>query len=132
MTTSRPTVPRRMVLGVGVEAGTPVEHLRDTVRDALDELGADPDEIAVVATIVTRADEPAIRIVADDRPVRLYPAAALDAVPVPNPSAVVRRLTGTASVAEAAAILGAREEGGAGLLVLAKRRGVGVTVALAR
>jgi cobalamin biosynthesis protein CbiG len=55
----------------------------------------------------------------------------LDTVDVPHPSAVVRRLTGTGSVAEAAAVLAARELG-EGLLVTPKQRGRGVTVAVAR
>ncbi|MDT7745013.1 MAG: cobalt-precorrin hydrolase [Actinomycetota bacterium] len=115
-----------MILGVGVESGTPVEDLLEAVA-ALGEV-----EIRVVATIDRRRDEPAITAVAAGRELRAYSAGQLDAVDVPHPSAVVRRLTGTGSVAEAAAILAARDSGGAGLLVVGKRRGRGVTVALAR
>jgi cobalt-precorrin 5A hydrolase len=115
-----------MILGVGVEPGTPVEHLRDAVA-ALGEVGID-----VVATVDRRVDEPAVREVAAGRTLLAYTTDELDAVDVPNPSAVVRRLTGTGSVAEAAAILAARATGGAGELVVEKRRGPGVTVALAR
>jgi cobalt-precorrin 5A hydrolase/precorrin-3B C17-methyltransferase len=53
----------------------------------------------------------------------------LDAVAVPSPSEVVRRAVGTASVAEAAALLGA----GAGAdLVIPKRKNAVATVAVAR
>lgn len=114
-----------VVLGVGIEPGTPLEHLREAV-DALALDGFD-----VVATIATRAHEPALVALAAGRALRAYPASELDTVDVPTPSAVVRRLTGTGSVAEAAALLAARERGG-GVLVTTKQRGRGVTVAVAR
>jgi cobalt-precorrin 5A hydrolase len=114
-----------LVLGVGIEPGTPLEHLREAV-DALGLAAFD-----VVATIDRRAGEPAVLALAADRTLRTYPAALLDTVDVPHPSAVVRRLTGTGSVAEAAALLAAREVG-EGVLVVPKHRGRGVTVAVAR
>ncbi|MFC5064784.1 cobalamin biosynthesis protein [Actinomycetospora atypica] len=114
-----------IVLGVGVEPGTPVEYLRDAV-DALGDVGFD-----VVATIDRRAGEPAVLALAAGRVLRTYTVVELDAVEVPNPSAVVRRLTGTGSVAEAAAILAAREAGGPAHLVVEKQRGRMVTVAVA-
>ena len=88
--------------------------------------------IDVVATLDRRLGEPSVDAVAAGRRVLAYTTAELDAVDVPHPSAVVRRLTGTGSVAEAAAILAARELGGSGVLVVEKQRGDGVTVALAR
>jgi cobalt-precorrin 5A hydrolase len=114
-----------LVLGVGIEPGTPLAHLREAV-DALGLAGFD-----VVATIDRRAGEPAVLALAAARTLRTYPAALLDTVDVPHPSAVVRRLTGTGSVAEAAAVLAAREVGD-GVLVTPKQRGRGVTVAVAR
>lgn len=114
-----------LVLGVGIEPGTPLEHL----REAVDALGL--AAFGVVATIDRRAGEPAVLALARGRALRTYPAAELDTVDVPHPSAVVRRLTGTGSVAEAAAVLAAREVG-EGVLVTPKQRGRGVTVAVAR
>ena len=115
-----------LALGVGVEPGTPVEDLLAAVA-ALGDV-----DVHVVATIDRRLDEPAVTSLAGDRPLIGYTPGQLDAVDVPCPSAVVRRLTGTGSVAEAAAILAARDTGGAGLLVVGKQRGGRVTVALAR
>ena len=114
-----------LVLGVGIEPGTPLAHLREAV-DALGLAAFD-----VVATIDRRSGEPAVLALAAGRTLRTYPAAVLDTVDVPHPSAVVRRLTGTGSVAEAAAVLAAREVG-EGVLVTPKQRGRGVTVAVAR
>jgi cobalt-precorrin 5A hydrolase len=121
-----PQAARPLVLGVGVEPGTPVEHLTDAVA-ALGDV-----TITVVATIDRRLGEPSIDAVAAGRTLRAYTTDQLDVVDVPNQSAVVRRLTGTGSVAEAAAILAARDTGGDGVLVVEKQRGTGVTVALAR
>jgi cobalt-precorrin 5A hydrolase len=114
-----------LVLGVGIEPGTPLEHL----QEAVDALGL--ERLDAVATIDSRAAEPAVAALAAGRVLRAYPAALLDTVDVPHPSPVVRRLTGTGSVAEAAALLAARELGG-GELVVPKQRGRGVTVAVAR
>jgi cobalt-precorrin 5A hydrolase len=114
-----------LVLGVGIEPGTPLEHL----QEAVDALGL--ERLDAVATIDSRAAEPAVSALAAGRVLRAYPAALLDSVDVPHPSPVVRRLTGTGSVAEAAALLAARELGG-GELVVPKQRGRGVTVAVAR
>lgn len=117
-----------LVLGVGIEPGTPLGHL----QEAVDALGLDGvDDVEVVATIDVRAAEPAVTALATGRTLRSYPAAALDTVDVPHPSPVVRRLIGTGSVAEAAALLAAREFGD-GVLVTPKQRGRGVTVAVAR
>lgn len=115
-----------MILGVGVEPGTPVEDLLEAVA-ALGEV-----DLHVVATIDRRLGEPSVTAVAAGRQLLAYSAEQLGAVDVPHPSAVVRRLTGTGSVAEAAAILAARDTGGAGVVVVGKQRGRGVTVAVAR
>lgn len=114
-----------MILGVGLEAGTPVSHVHELLARA----GIDLAAATVVATVDTRAGEPALLALAAGRVLRTFPAATLDAVIVPHPSSVVRRLTGTGSVAEAAALLAA---GPGAVLVVEKAVGVGVTVALAR
>ena len=56
-----------------------------------------------------KADEAGLlaAVRARDWPLAVFPAAALAAVPVPNPSEVVRAAAGTPSVAEAAALLAA-------------------------
>ena len=85
----------------------------------------------MVATVDTRAEEPAVVALRRGRILRVYPAATLATVEVPHPSPVVRGHVGAGSVAEAAAILAAAELG-VGELVVDKRRGAGVTVAVAR
>ena len=76
-----------------------------------------------------KADEPGLLAAAAGRGWRVvtFPASRLAAVPVPNPSEVVRRAVGTPSVAEAAALM----DPGSTLLA-AKRASAHATVAVAR
>ena len=59
-----------------------------------------------------------------------FPAGLLDSVDVPNPSDIPLHVIGTKSVAEAAALMGARQKGGSRLIV-EKVKGDGVTMAVA-
>ncbi len=93
---------------------------------------SDLSQITAFATVDRRRDEPGLLAVVGEHgaPLHCYPAAALDAVDVPHPSRSVRGYVGTRSVAEAAALLAARDLGG-GSLVVPKLRGEHVTVAVA-
>ncbi len=104
-------------LGMGCERNTSVELLERLVDDTLHANGLAPEAVAGIASIDRKADEPALLELAQRRqwPLRWFSAAQLSAVAVPNPSATVAEEMGTASVAEAAALLGAGP--GAGLLV---------------
>ena len=114
-----------IVVGVGLQEGATTEALRDAVA------GLDLPEVDVVATVDARASHPAVVALAVGRTLRCYPSEALAEVGVPAPSGRVERLAGTASVAEAAALLAAREHDPAARLVVGKTVGVGVTVAAA-
>jgi cobalt-precorrin 5A hydrolase/cobalt-precorrin 5A hydrolase/precorrin-3B C17-methyltransferase len=117
----------RLVVGAGCSRGCPPEELAALVESALAGLGG---RVVAVATIDQRVDEPCVVALAAARgvPVRAHPAAALAEVPVPTPSAVVARHVGTASVAEAAALLAA---GPGSRLAVAKRRSEHATCAIA-
>ena len=80
-----------------------------------------------MATIDRRAGDPVVTSLG--LPVRAFTAEALAAVDVPTPSEVVRAAVGTASVAEAAALLAA---GPGAELVVPKLAGKEATVAIAR
>jgi cobalamin biosynthesis protein CbiG len=116
---------RALVVGVGCSLGCPAEELDTLVRRALAELGGAP---VAVATIDRRAAEPCVLALAGALrvPLRTFSASALSAVPVPTPSAQVEHHVGTASVAEAAALLASR-----GRLVVTKRRSPRATCAIA-
>jgi cobalt-precorrin 5A hydrolase/precorrin-3B C17-methyltransferase len=119
--------PPSLVAGIGASTGAPPEEAAELLAAALAGAGLARESLAEVATIDRRAGDPAVTGL--DLPVRAYPAERLAAQAVPNPSAVVEQAVGTPSVAEAAALAAA---GPGGELVVPKRAGRQVTVALAR
>lgn len=96
-------------LGIGCERGTSLGLLERLIDTSLSELGLAPEAVAGLASADRKADEPALLQLATRRgwPLRCFDAAKLAAVTVPNPSEAVARELGTASVAEAAALLAA-------------------------
>ncbi|MGH3946095.1 MAG: cobalamin biosynthesis protein [Pseudonocardiaceae bacterium] len=118
----------RLVVGLGSSRGVRASAVCSALRSAVPDLTA----ITAFATVDRRRDEPGLLVVIREHgaPLHCYPAAELDAVDVPYPSESVRGHVGTRSVAEAAALLAARELGG-GSLVVPKLRGEHVTVAVA-
>jgi len=121
--------PPSLLVGVGASRGAPAEEIGQLIDGTLAELGLSPRAVRHIATADVKAGEPGLLAAAAGRgwPVVTFPAGRLAAVPVPNPSEVVRRAVGTPSVAEAAALV----EPGATLLA-AKRASAHATVAVAR
>jgi NAD-dependent dihydropyrimidine dehydrogenase PreA subunit len=117
-----------VVVGLGSSRGVRAPAVWSALRLAVPDLA----QITAFGTIDRRADEPGLLAVIGEHgaPLHCYPAAELDAVDVPHPSESVRGHVGTRSVAEAAALLTARDLGG-GSLVVPKLRGEQVTVAVA-
>jgi len=133
----RPSVvyrPRSLVVGVGASRGVTAQEVGALIDLALRTGGLSPLSVAHIATVDAKAEEAGILEAAAARgwPVVTYPAAVLGEVAVPNPSPVVEAAVGTASVAEAAALV----QGGE--LLVAKRtldaggRPAQATVAIAR
>lgn len=112
-------------LGMGCERFTSLELLERLVKRVLREHSLAAEAVAGLASIDRKGDEAALLALAARRgwPLKLFNAEELAAVPVPNPSERVAREMGTASVAEAAALLAAREAGGdePGSLLVPKR-----------
>ncbi|UGQ10736.1 cobalamin biosynthesis protein [Yinghuangia sp. ASG 101] len=129
-----PDPPVGLVVGVGASKGVAYDEIHETLRAALDTLGLAHVRVVAVASVTTKRGEPAIHALADDLGAAMVwlPPERLAATHVPNPSARVRAVTGTPSVAEAAALVAT--EGG--VLVLGKtrsaRRPCLCTIALAR
>lgn len=96
-----------VTLGLGCDRGTPLQTLRETVAAALAEAGVTPSQIAGMASITLKSDEVALLELAREmgHALHFYTPEELAVVPVPHPSEVVRRHTGTPSVSEAAALL---------------------------
>lgn len=127
-----------VALGIGCDRGTPEATIAQAVDEALVLAGARLAQVAAVASITLKADEPGLLALAGRRgwTIRFHAPAALAAVPVPNPSETVRRYTGTPSVSEAAALLAAGAIDASALLVEKhKHRGAdgrNATVSVAR
>ncbi|MER5886366.1 Rv2231c family pyridoxal phosphate-dependent protein CobC [Streptomyces sp. NPDC001941] len=119
-----------LVVGVGARRGVSAEEVLELVGEALREAGPRPGEGVELATAAAKAAEPGI-VAAAARlgvPLRAHPPEELAAVTVPDPSERVLRAAGTASVAEAAALVRG------GVLLVPKRRSAwaGATCAVAR
>lgn len=112
---------RSLVVGVGARRGAPGDVVFALIEAVLSGAGLDAADVLEVATVDAKGDEPGI-VGAAARlgvPVRTHPAGALAAVRVPHPSGAVGAAVGTASVAEAAALIEADE------LVVPKTRAPG-------
>ena len=101
--------PPSLWLGMGCERGTSLSLLERCLAKTLAEHNLAAEAVAGLASAERKADEPALLELAARRgwPLRCFEAGRLAAVNVPNPSAVVAAEMGTASVAEAAALLAA-------------------------
>ncbi|MEV6264409.1 Rv2231c family pyridoxal phosphate-dependent protein CobC [Streptomyces sp. NPDC051784] len=117
-----------LVVGVGARRGVPAEEVLGLIRATLEAAGLAAGDVAELATLDTRADEPGIAgaAAALGVPVRAYPARTLAATPVPHSSAATRTAVGTGSVAEAAALVSGAE------LLVPKRKSASATCAVAR
>ncbi|MFF7634469.1 Rv2231c family pyridoxal phosphate-dependent protein CobC [Kitasatospora sp. NPDC008050] len=116
-----------VVVGVGAGAGVAEGEVLTLIAEALAAAGLPAAAVRRLATVDGRRAEPGLLGAARALGVPLvgHPAAELAAVAVPNPSARVLTATGTASVAEAAALLGGGE------LLVGKRKSGRSTVAVA-
>ncbi len=127
--------PKSLVVGTGCDRGVPEADLFDAVETSLRERGLSPRCVRNVATIDIKENEPAINALCSRKgwPLVTFSKDELletfAAVAVPNPSAVVKKYTGTPGVSEPSSLRSA----GAKTLVMEKRKfPPGITVALAR
>lgn len=123
----------RFVLGMGCERGMPPDEALVLAREAIRLAGIDAHDIAAVASIDSRLNEPAVRAVADLFGVSLstFDAARLEQETprLLNPSEKVFARVGCHGVAEAAAVAVAGPDGE---LVLGKIKSASATAAIAR
>ena len=100
-----------VVVGVGLTGSATADDVEQAVATALAACERAWPDVIALATADARRSHPAVNAVAANRGVRVtaHHPDVLAEVPVPNPSASVRDRTGSASVAEAAALLTARE-----------------------
>lgn len=122
--------PRSLVVGIGCNRGTTAEELASTVSHTIVGHGLARASIRNLATLDLKRNEAGLGELAAtlDIPVAYFSAEELDGVPVPNPSATVRRWVETRGVCEPAALLSS----GAQTLAVPKVTTPNVTVAVAR
>jgi len=103
-------VPRVLAAGVGCRRGAGAGEILDCLRAACARAGAHPSALAVLGSVELKADEAGLLDAARRLGLRVafFAAGELAAVDVPTPSARVAQAAGTPSVAEAAALLLAR------------------------
>jgi cobalamin biosynthesis protein CbiG len=100
-------------MGIGCQRGTAYEWLEQSIAHLCHTHQISFDTIAGIATLDRKAQEPAIQqlcrnsITKRHLSLRTFTAAQLAAVPTGRPSATAQAIVGTASVAEAAALLAA-------------------------
>ncbi len=129
-----PTVvyrPPTLVLGIGCRRGVPRAEIEELFAQVCASEGLAPLSVGAVATASLKADEPGLLAFAEARgvPLRAFPLEELARVgPLATPSEAVHARIGIAGVAEPAALLAAD----AGELLVSKRRGRRVTLAVAR
>ena len=105
--------PATLWIGIGCERNTSRSLVEKAIAEALATAGLAEEAVAGIASAARKSDEPALQQLSQTRawPFRTFAEQALSSIDVPNPSEVVRREMGTASVAEAAALLAAGDKG---------------------
>lgn len=125
-----------LVAGLGCRRGCTLEELRALLQATLAEAGLDESSLTALASATLKVDEEGLNALAAalDLPLVLFAPQQLAVCEkrLSDPSEAVRAATGSASVAEAAALLQAEVQGGSpARLLVGKRRSDQATCALA-
>jgi cobalt-precorrin 5A hydrolase/precorrin-3B C17-methyltransferase len=121
--------PRRLVLGMGLNSGTPRKEIAKAVDALFEAEGHSPLSLRLIATHEKKKREESLRQYARERgvEVRGFTTGELNSVRGVAPSAHARKALGVQGVAEPAALLASREPG----LLVPKRKYGNLTLALA-
>jgi histidinol-phosphate aminotransferase len=92
----------KLVIGLGLARSATPEDVNAALETTVEAARCTWPDVVEIATVDTKRDHPALAQLTV--PVRFLSASALAGVRVPHPSVAVERATGTASVAEAAAL----------------------------
>ena len=109
-------------LGVGCRKSCNPQGVKEYIRQKTEEAGLSPFSLKSINTIDLKKEEPLFRSLQPAFPwaeVHIYAPKELEGIEAPNPSEKVREVTGSQSVAEAAAIKSASN----GPVVLEKQKG---------
>ena len=114
--------PKVLHQGIGCRKQCKPEGIPEYIESSVKAAGFSPQSIASIGTIELKKDEPLLKALQDHWPevrIEIYPTETLAAIDVPNPSEKALAATGSAGVAEAAAIAGAH----GGPLLIEKQKG---------
>ncbi len=122
--------PKMLVVGVGCNRGTTAAEILELLDDTLRQRRLSRHCLRCLASITLKQTEPGLLAAARSLgvPVQWFTPQELAAIAVPNPSPVVQRHLGVASVCEAAALKAA----GAATLLVTKQKTANVTLAIAQ
>lgn len=122
-------IPKAVTVGFGLaHQAKPATTIYQAMRDIIEKAGIVFSKNLRWFTIDVKRDEPFVRLLKRNGfPTTFFTAGQLSQIEVPNPSDTVQKHVGTASVSEAAAILGA----GQGRLLVPKAKGPNFTLAMA-
>jgi cobalt-precorrin 5A hydrolase len=122
--------PKNLVAGMGCNKGTQVTEILELIQNTFSRGNLSLQSLHTLATIAAKQDEAGLKAAAQRLGVRFiwYSKEELAEMKVPNPSAMVQRHMGVASVCEAAALKAA----GAGKLLVPKQKTTNVTLAVAQ
>ena len=126
--------PPTLTVGVGVHWDTPAEKIVKSIIQTLDIFGYSTYAIAQIASIKKPQDVKGLKEAASKLRVPLVYINREDLAKIqtPNPSVIVKRFEGTASVSEAAAITVSSVQGDSKLIVEKQKFPPDLTVAVAR
>lgn len=121
--------PRVIFLGLGCHHDVELTELEDLIDHSLAEAALAVTAVAALATVETRANEPVLLKISQNRrwPLIIFTKKELDRINTPNPSEIVRKRIGVFSVCEAAALLAARSD----RLIITKKKRSNSTLAAA-
>ena len=119
----------KLVIGIGAKAGGDYQELKQILNTALLEIGSNINMIDTIASVDIKQNEPAIVKLATELNVKtqFFTVENLNNVNVPTPSKQVKGKIGTASVAEASAMLASKNN----RIITPKIKGKTVTLAIA-
>ena len=121
--------PKVVALGLGCHRGIDLAEMFDFVLGCLRQSEISPLSVALLASVETRREEPALLALSREmaRPLMIFTKEELGRITTPNPSAKVEERIGVPSVCEAAAMLAARTE----RLIISKKKSAKATLAAA-
>jgi len=120
---------KKLAIGIGCKRNTPENDIANALNEVLSSIDYNKDDIAILASISLKKDEQGLLELAKniDKKIIFFESSVLNDIKVNNKSSFVKKITGTSSVSEAAAI----KASNGGKLLVSKQKFKNVTIAVA-